>query len=68
MGKAETSAIELAAYIRKSYIDNQKDIKNREISPIKLPKSLYILFLYLCVFYRINIYSIYIVYLDYFSY
>ena len=44
MEKAETSAIKLAAYIRKSYIDNQKDIINREISPIKLQKSLYFLF------------------------
>ena len=54
MGKAETSAIELAAYIRKSYIDNQKDIKNREISPIKLQKSLYFLFAYWGVYVRSN--------------
>ena len=54
MGKAETSAIELAAYIRKSYIDNQKDIINREISPIKLQKSLYFLFAYWGVYVRSN--------------
>ena len=54
MEKAETSAIKLAAYIRKSYIDNQKDIINREISPIKLQKSLYFLFAYWGVYVRSN--------------
>lgn len=43
----ETSeAIKLALYIRKKYLEYDKNINGRKISPIKLQKTLYFLFAY----------------------
>lgn len=41
-----SEAIKLALYIRKKYLEYDKNINKREISPIKLQKSLYFLFAY----------------------
>ncbi len=41
-----SEAIKLALYIRKRYLEYDKNISKREISPIKLQKSLYFLFAY----------------------
>lgn len=41
-----SEAINLALYIRKKYLEYDKNTTKREISPIKLQKSLYFLFAY----------------------
>ena len=41
-----SEAIELALYIKKKYLEYDKNTSKREISPIKLQKSLYFLFAY----------------------
>ena len=41
-----TEAIKLALYIKKQYLEYEKNINNKIISPIKLQKSLYFLFAY----------------------
>lgn len=41
-----SEAIKLALYIRKKYLEYDKNMNKREISPIKLQKSLYFLFAY----------------------
>lgn len=50
----DTEAIMLAAYIRDKYFKYTNNIDNREISPIKLQKSLYFLFAYWGKFIRNN--------------
>lgn len=50
----DSEAIKLAAYIRKKYMDYKRNIEKREISPIKLQKSLYFLFAYWGKFIREN--------------
>lgn len=49
-----SEAIKLALYIRKRYLNYEKNITNRIISPIKLQKSLYFLFAYWGQFIRKN--------------
>ncbi len=44
--ETNSEAVNLAAYICKKYYEYEKNIKQREISPIKLQKSLYFLFAY----------------------
>lgn len=41
-----SEAIKLSLYIRKKYLEYARNIDRREISPIKLQKSLYFLFAY----------------------
>jgi len=41
-----SEAIKLASYIKRKYLEYDKNINKREISPIKLQKSLYFLFAY----------------------
>ena len=41
-----TEAIRLALYIRRKYLDYDKNINKRTLSPIKLQKTLYFLFAY----------------------
>ena len=50
----DSEVIKLAAYIRKKYMDYKSNIEKREISPIKLQKSLYFLFAYWGKFIREN--------------
>lgn len=45
-GFENSEAIKLASYIRKKYLEYEKNTTKREISPIKLQKSLYFLFAY----------------------
>lgn len=47
-------AIKLALYIKKRYLKYSKNINGRDISPIKLQKSLYFLFAYWGQFIRKN--------------
>lgn len=49
-----SEATKLALYIRKRYLNYEKNINNRIISPIKLQKSLYFLFAYWGQFIRKN--------------
>lgn len=42
----ESEAIKLALYIRKKYLEYSNNLEKREISPIKLQKTLYFLFAY----------------------
>lgn len=42
----QSEAIKLALYIRRKYLEYEKNITQRIISPIKLQKSLYFLFAY----------------------
>ena len=49
-----SEAIRLALYIRKKYLEYKGNTKGREISPIKLQKSLYFLFAYWGQFIRNN--------------
>lgn len=44
--KEPSEAIKLALYIRKKYLEYEKNVNKRIISPIKLQKSLYFLFAY----------------------
>lgn len=44
--KEPSEAIKLSLYIRKKYLEYTRNINGREISPIKLQKSLYFLFAY----------------------
>ena len=45
-GFENSEAIKLASYIRKKYLEYEKNTTKRNISPIKLQKSLYFLFAY----------------------
>lgn len=49
-----SEAILLALYIRKKYLEYKSNVNGREISPIKLQKSLYFLFAYWGQFIRKN--------------
>ena len=49
-----SEAIRLALYVRKKYLNYEKNITKRIISPIKLQKSLYFLFAYWGQFIRKN--------------
>lgn len=49
-----SEAIKLALYIKKRYLEYNKNINGRDISPIKLQKSLYFLFAYWGQFIRKN--------------
>lgn len=49
-----SEAIKLALYVRKRYLNYEKNITKRIISPIKLQKSLYFLFAYWGQFIRKN--------------
>lgn len=42
----KTEATKLAMYIKQKYIEYEKNTDNKEVSPIKLQKSLYFLFAY----------------------
>lgn len=42
----KSEAVKLALYIKEKYLKDPKNINQREISPIKLQKSLYFLFAY----------------------
>lgn len=49
-----SEAVQLALYIRKKYLEYEKNIDKRIISPIKLQKSLYFLFAYWGQFIKSN--------------
>lgn len=50
----DSKAAKLALYIKKKYLSYSKNIDHKEISPIKLQKSLYFLFAYWGQFIRNN--------------
>ena len=52
--KTQSEAVQLALYIRKRYLEYEKNTQKRIISPIKLQKSLYFLFAYWGKFIRMN--------------
>lgn len=54
MENASTEVVKLALYIRKKYLEYERNIDKRIISPIKLQKSLYFLFAYWGQFIRNN--------------
>ncbi len=54
LNNESSEAIQLALYIRKKYLESEKNIDKRIISPIKLQKSLYFLFAYWGQFIKSN--------------